>query len=93
MFNEAIAVKSNGNRQSLNVAIFDDSAAEPYTSDMAASEIEHILVVFERRDWAAAELMKVGDELEVLSTGKRYAIDDVKRTRELGITISARSIA
>lgn len=45
MFNEAISISSSGNRQTLNVAIFDDSTAEPYTSDMAASEIEHILVV------------------------------------------------
>ena len=92
MYNEAIAVHSNGNRQSLNVAIFDDTTAEPYTSDMAASEIEHILVVCERHDWASVALMQIGDVIEVMSTGKRYAIDEVKRTRELGITISARSI-
>lgn len=38
-------------------------------------------------------LMQIEDVIEVLSTGKRYAVDEVKRTRELGITISARSIA
>lgn len=92
MFTDAIAVDSAANRQTLQVIVFNDGSADVVSPDLAATDIERIQVVVRRGDWAGVELMKVGDRFEVLSTGKKYAIDSVDHDRTLGITLHARSV-
>ncbi len=92
MLTDEIAVTSNGNKQTLQAAVFVDSTADLMNQDMVDTEVEHIQVVCKAQDWSIVKLMKIGDNLEVNATGKKYSIDEVKRTQDLGIIISARSI-
>ena len=90
-YNEHVVITHGGERQTIHANVFTDGMAEPLTEDALDTDMEEVLFVFRRKDWAYVSKLVRGDTVE-REDGAKYRVSSARRDAVMGWVIHARSV-